>query len=213
MQRLRIRFGRSEKVKFISHLDLMRLWERALRRSNLSLVYSEGFSPHPRISMAAPLPVGVTSEDELMDVFLSNWISPNSFMDQVGNQLPDNVTMVEVWPVGLNEPSLQSRVRFAEYKVAVETDRGIQEVKSALKSLLSASELPWQHFRDTGIRNYDLRVLVDDLWFIDLEDFICTVGMRLTCGSQSTGRPEQVARALGFSRNPRLIHRTRLIFN
>ena len=74
MQRLRVEFCRGEEIKFLSHLDLMRLWERAFRRADLSLVYSDGFSPHARISLASPLSVGVTSQAELMDVFLSSWI-------------------------------------------------------------------------------------------------------------------------------------------
>jgi radical SAM-linked protein len=71
MQRLRLKFGRGEDLKFLSHLDLMRLWERALRRAGLPLAYSEGFTPHPQIALAAPLLVGVTSDAELMDVSLS----------------------------------------------------------------------------------------------------------------------------------------------
>ena len=70
MHRLRLKFSRGEQLKFLSHLDLMRLWERAFRRAGMELAYSEGFSPHPRISLAAPLSVGITSIAELMDVFL-----------------------------------------------------------------------------------------------------------------------------------------------
>jgi radical SAM-linked protein len=69
MNRLRIRFGRGQELKFISHLDLTRLWHRALRRAGVALAYSEGFNPHPRLSLAAPLQLGATSEAELMDVY------------------------------------------------------------------------------------------------------------------------------------------------
>jgi radical SAM-linked protein len=61
MQRLRITFARGKELKYISHLDLMRLWQRALRRADIPLAYSQGFSPHPRLSIAAPLAIGVTS--------------------------------------------------------------------------------------------------------------------------------------------------------
>ena len=64
MQRLRIRFSRGEEIKYISHLDIMRMWERVLRRAELPLAYSEGFSHHPRISLAVPLAIGVTSDAE-----------------------------------------------------------------------------------------------------------------------------------------------------
>ena len=76
MPRLRVRFSRGEELKFISHLDIMRLWQRALRRAGISLVYSEGFNPRPRLSLAAPLAVGVTSEAELMDIYLTGQVSP-----------------------------------------------------------------------------------------------------------------------------------------
>ena len=213
MQRLRLKFGRGEELKFLSHLDLMRLWERALRRAGLPLAYSEGFTPHPRIALAAPLSVGVTSEAELMDVFLSRWIAPDSFVAQAKKQLPQGLDLPEAWPVGLNIPSLQSQVRFAEYKVEVDTEKARQEVESAVRSLLSAEELPWHHFRDTGARHYDLRALVDNLWLIDCRDSLCVLGMRLRCDARGSGRPEQVVKALGFSQGPKSIHRTKLILS
>ena len=213
MQRLRLKFGRGEELKFLSHLDLMRLWERALRRAGLPLAYSEGFTPHPRIALAAPLSVGVTSEAELMDVFLSRWMAPDSFVAQAKKQLPQGLDLPEAWPVGLNIPSLQSQVRFAEYKVEVDTEKAGQEVESAVRSLLSAGELPWHHFRDTGARHYDLRALVDNLWLIDCRDSLCVLGMRLRCDARGSGRPEQVAKALGFSQRPKFTHRTKLFLS
>jgi len=213
MQRLRLKFSRGEELKFLSHLDLMRLWERALRRAELPLAYSEGFTPHPQIALAAPLSVGVTSQAELMDVFLSRWVPPQSFIIQVSKQLSCGIDLLEAWPVGPKAPSLQSQVRFIEYKVEMAVERGCEEVESALKSLLAAKELQWHHFRDTGARHYDLRALVDDVWLIDCHDFLCILGMRLRCDEKGAGRPEQVTKALGLSRHPESIHRTKLILS
>ena len=213
MQRLRASFSRGAELKFLSHLDLMRLWERAFRRAGISLAYSEGFTPHPRISLAAPLSVGMTSQSELMDIFLSRWTSPHSFASQATEQLPRGLTIQDILPIGLNDPSLQSQIRFSEYNVEVETEMNVTEAEAAIKSLLSTKEIPWQHQRDTGTRHYDLRPLVDDLWLIKLPGSLCTLGMRLRCSSSGTGRPEQVTKALGFSQRPRSIHRTRLILS
>ncbi|UCH51878.1 MAG: DUF2344 domain-containing protein, partial [Chloroflexota bacterium] len=196
MQRLRLKFSRGEELKFLSHLDLMRLWERALRRAGLPLAYSEGFTPHPQIALAAPLSVGITSQAELMDVVLSRWLPPQTFMAQIGEQVPHGIELLEVWPVGPKTASLQSQVRFVEYRVEIETERESQEVELALQSLLSAKELPWHHLRDTGARYYDLRALIDDLWLIDCRDSLCVLGMRLRCYEKGTGRPEQVAKSL-----------------
>ncbi|MFC1957691.1 TIGR03936 family radical SAM-associated protein [Chloroflexota bacterium] len=211
MQRLRIRLSRGEAIKFISHLDIMRLWERALRRAQIPLAYSEGFSPHPRISLAAPLPVGVTSEAELMDVFVSKWVSPHWFITAASQQMPAGIEILEVYQIALTMPSLQSRVRYAEYRVGVKTEEGPDDIESAISSLLSVEYLPWYHLRDTGRRSYDLRALIDSLWCIEQCHSSCTLGMRLRCDSNGSGRPEQVVSALGFTTYPQSIRRTKLI--
>ena len=213
MQRLRIRFCRGEEVKFISHLDLMRLWQRVLNRAGVPLAYSEGFNPHPRMSLAAPLALGVTSEAELMDIVLAKWASPHSFTTAVSTQLPPGIEIRQVYNIPLTMPSLQSQVRYAEYQIKLETDKEQKEIESAIASLLATEHLPWQHQRDTGPRHYDLRTLIDDLWLIDSSSGYCTIGMRLRCDSSGSGRPEQVAAALGFEKYPKSIHRTKLILN
>ena len=211
MQRLRIRFCRREEIKFISHLDIMRLWQRALTRAGIALAYSQGYNPHPRISLAAPLALGVTSEAELMDIILASWISPHSFTTGVNQQLPAGVEILQVFQMPLEIPSLQSQVRFAEYRVELETGRRMDDIATAIAELLSREELPWEHQRDTGPHRYDLRRLIDDLWLVDWQDVRCVMGMRLRCDGNGSGRPEQVALALGFENPPQSIHRTRLI--
>ena len=210
MQRLRIRFYRGEELKFISHLDIMRLWQRALVRAGVELAYSEGFNPHPRMSLAAPLALGVTSEAELMDIVLAKWSSPHSFTEAASRQLPAGIEIRQVYNIALTLPSLQSQVRYAEYIVKMAAEKGPAETKAAITHLLAAKSLPWQHQRDTGPRHYDLRALIDDLWLID-EGNGGTIGMRLRCDSSGAGRPEQVAAALGFKNYPKSIHRTKLI--
>ena len=211
MQRLRIRFSRGQELKFISHLDLMRLWQRAFNRAGISLVYSEGFNPRPRMSLAAPLALGVTSDAELMDIVLAKTVSPHFFTEAVSKQLPPGIEISQVYLVAPTLPSLQSQIRYAEYKVELETEKESKAIESSLASLLSLEHLAWQHKRDTGLRNYDLRTLIDDLWLLDCKDGNCTIGMRLRCDSSGAGRPEQVAAALGFTRHPRLVHRIKLI--
>jgi len=199
------------EIKFISHLDIIRLWQRALHRTEIPLAYSEGFNPHPRISLAAPLAIGVTSEAELMDIFCTKWVSPHWFTAAVSQQLPPGIEILQVYPIDLSQPSLQSQVRYAEYKVEVETEKEPRDIEAGFSSLLSAEHLSWQHQRDTGIRSYDLRALIDNLWFIERHHPYCTMGMRLRCDNNGSGRPEQVTAALGFAHYPQSMHRTKLI--
>jgi radical SAM-linked protein len=211
MQRLRIRFSRGEEIKYISHLDLIRLWQRALNRASIPLTYSRGFNPHPQISMALALAMGVTSEAELMDIYLDKFISPHSFTAAIGRQLPPGIAVGGVYNTPLTMPSLQSQVRQAEYTVVIVTEKEKNEIESGLNGLLDKETLPWEHQRDTGPKKYDLRALIDDLWLIDWRRGSCTIGMRLRCDSTGSGRPEQVAAALGFKNYPESIHRSKLI--
>jgi radical SAM-linked protein len=211
MQRLRVRFGRGEEVKFISHLDIMRFWERAFRRARIPLAYSEGFTPHPRISLAAPLPVGVTSVAELMDVVLNGWMSPQVFVSNVTGQLTPGFAILDVTLVSPTLPSLQAQVRQAEYRVGLAGGKSKEEVESAIHDLLSRETIPWHHKRDTGEKSYDLRPLVDDLWLVEWNDVSGTIGMRLRCGNLGSGRPEQVAAALGFTGHPQAVERCKLV--
>ena len=210
MFRLRLRFKRGPEIKFISHLDIIRLWQRAFRRAGIPLAYSEGFNPHPRISLAAPLALGVTGEAELMDIFVAKQVSPHNLEAAVSRQLPPGMEILQVYQIVTTLPSLQSQIRYAEYMVEAETEKDEKETEAALASLLSKEHVPWQHQRDTGPRSYDLRALVNDLWLISWRSGYCTIGMRLRCDSGGSGRPEQMAKALGFNQ-PRSIHRSRLI--
>ncbi len=211
MQRLRVKFSRGEEIKYISHLDMVRLWEKILRRSMLPLAYSEGFTPHPRISFASPLALGVTSEAELMDVWMKKRIPPYSFIRAASQQLPWGIEIFEVQEVAWRAASLPSQLRYAEYRVGVKTTKDKEQVQSAISSLLQTKHLPWQHMRDTGPRRYDLRALIKDLWLVEWHDARCILGMRLCCDSHGAGRPEQVSAALGFSDWPDSIHRSKLI--
>lgn len=123
-QRVRITFARGDETKYITHLDLMRFWERALRRAEIPVAYSEGFSPHAQLSMAAPLAVGTTSEAELMDVYLAEAMPPAALMRQMSAQLPVGLSIVAAEEVGMALPALQADVRAAEYMVDVEAGLG-----------------------------------------------------------------------------------------
>ena len=209
MNRLRVRFGRGPELRFISHLDLTRLWHRSLRRAGIALAYSEGFNPHPRLSLAAPLQLGATSEAELMDVYTVQPALAQAFAARLRPQLPQGLDIFQVVSVGLNLPALQAQVRFAEYtvKAAAADESGLGQ---AILALMVRTSLPWQHQRDTGVKSYDLRPLIAGLKLTSFEEGVATLDMRLRCDAAGAGRPEQVVKALGLD-SPIDIHRTRLV--
>jgi radical SAM-linked protein len=210
-QRLRVTFSRGEPLRFISHLDLMRFWERALRRAGLSVTYSEGFSPHPQIAVGAPLPVGTTGEAELMDVFLTAPVSPDEFLRRVRPQLPAGVEVSDAREVPITLPSLQSQLRAADYRVTLPEGARLEQVRAAVAAFLVQDSVPWEHQREKETKRYDLRPLVEWLQVEEQEGAVLLV-MRLRADPGATGRPDQVAAALGYPAPPR-VHRTALILD
>jgi radical SAM-linked protein len=221
-QRLRITFAKGEPIKYISHLDLMRTWERALRRAQVPLAYSEGFNPRPKISIASALPVGFTGRGEVMDIVLSRHISPYNFAKRLKPHLPPGLEVVSVEEVYLSLPSLQSQMRYAEYRVVVESEKMLAEMEKRVEEVLSAQSLPRQRERKGKVTEYDLRPLIDDLWIEGLgsarspdhrrEGTVCVLGMRLQSDSQATGRPDEVLEVMGLGDVPHSIERTRCLF-
>ena len=232
IQRLRVTFTRGNEMKYVTHLDMMRFWERALRRAAVPVFYSEGFSPHPQIALAAPLAVGTTSECELLDVFLEQRITPRAFIDALSPQLPPATTIVSAQEAGLTLPSLQADIRAAEYEVDAPVPDGC-DVDAAVRRLFDAESIPWEHKRDEEMKSYDLRPLVQEVEIlrhaqpeaaaipasraatqdVDADAGAASVRLRMLLSNDSTngaGRPEQVALALGLAL-PTRIHRTRLV--
>jgi len=211
-QRLRITFAKGQEIKYISHLDLMRLWERALRRARVPLAYSHGFNPRPKIAVAAPLPLGFTSRGEVMDVVLERYISPFNFARCLTPHLPPGLELLSVEQVYPKLPSLQSQVRAAEYQVTVFWGGSWEELRGKLlaeqvRQLLVAEQLP----RQRRGKDYDLRPLIEELWIEGKEAAGWVLGMRLRAGSQGTGRPDEVLDALGLAETPCAIRRERLL--
>lgn len=200
-RRLRITFAKGEELRYISHLDTLRLWRRALRRAKVPLEYSLGFHPQPKISLAAPLPVGCTGEEEVMEITLERPVSLSALAKGLRRQLPSGLTLKEVKEVYLALPPLPSQVRFAEYVVSP-IEGG--EAQERVERLLAEKTLP----RERRGKGYDLCPLIDDL---RLEGQ--GLWMRLRQDAQGAGRPDEVLEALGLERAGKAIHRLRLIFD
>ena len=144
MTRIRFRYAVGEPLKFLSHLDLMRLFHRALRRSAMPMAYTQGFSPHPRLNLAAPLPVGVTASGEYGDLYLTEPKTPQVFLRLVSEQLPAGLALSGAIAVDPAEPSLAAVIDTALYHAAWPgplpgPEAG--ELEQALQQLLARAEI------------------------------------------------------------------------
>jgi radical SAM-linked protein len=89
-------FSKTGMMRYISHLDLMRLFVRAMRRANLPLKLSEGFSPHPKLSLSRALKLGVESQSEQGAIVLKEFVKTDQIMGRLQEQLPEGITIVSV---------------------------------------------------------------------------------------------------------------------
>lgn len=210
IQRIRVTFSRGPELKYCSHLDMMRVWERALRRAELPLAFSEGFTPHARIALAAPLPVGITSSGELMEVYLRKRVSPRFFLDRIRPQLPAglDISHLEEMPIGV--ASVQSSVRYAEYIVEIDCQFNRQEIESRIAGLLALEELFIERPRPSGAKRLDLRALTCDVWVEDMKAGRCLLGMLLRTDQNGSGRPDEMVDALCLG-EPVSMNRVRLL--
>jgi radical SAM-linked protein len=97
MYKVRFTFSKKGLMKYISHLDLMRLFARALRRSTLPIKMSEGFSPHPKFSIKRALKLGLESDNEEASIILGEQVNPEDFRQHLQKQLPEGIHIQEIW--------------------------------------------------------------------------------------------------------------------
>jgi len=210
-QRLRIVFGKNAELKYISHLDLLRVWERALRRARVPLAYSQGFNPRPQLFFAAALPVGCTGRAEMLDLLLAQRVELPAFVSSLKQQMPEGLELRSVSEVALTLPSLPSEVAAAEYEVRVQTSEATDALQARVERLLAATSIPRTRQRPDGTRSYDLRPLIQKLELLGREGDTAILGLRLRADAQGTGRPDEVMAALEMSGDVLSMERLQLV--
>jgi radical SAM-linked protein len=214
-QRLRFKFAKGAAIKYISHLDLARTWERTFRRAGLPLLYSQGFNPRPRFQIAAGLPVGVASRAELLDVWLAQPLKPGEALARLQAVSPPGLAVMEAVEVDLKAPSLQSQVCAADYVAVVRTAESLAAIQARVEVLLGVPTLPRRRPRGKGEwQTYDLRPLIHSITVTPggAGNGERILAMRLLASQQGAGRPDEVLDALGLSLLPHTIERIMLHF-
>lgn len=205
--RIRITFSKQGWLVYSSHLDLMRLWERAIRRAGAPLAYSGGYNPRPKLQLARALPLGHAGEAELIDVWLEERVSQEQFSKSLVPVLPSGLSVSRVREVDPGAPAMQTQVVATEYRVSVDWNRSRDSAEARVEQLLAAQELPHQR---RGKR-YDLRPLIESLQLEGVSNGKAVLAMRLSARPGATGRPEAVLDALGMGDAFARYYRTALI--
>ncbi|HEY5435291.1 MAG TPA: TIGR03936 family radical SAM-associated protein [Candidatus Limnocylindrales bacterium] len=221
IQRWRLVFARDEEARFLSHLDAVKLWERAFRRGSIPVATSEGFSPRPRVVFAAPLPLGMLAEHELADLFLAERLTSHDLRARLAAGMPRGYRVVDLHDEWVGAPALAPQLVAADYRLIL---LGVESeaAEEGIRTLLAAERLPRERRREDKVVRYDLRPLLTDLRVHDLHDLgdvplgmpEVRAGAALTAGAQvcatasavPAAEPSQPAVARGVEMWMRLRH-------
>ncbi len=209
MERIRISYAKMEALRYTSNLDVHKVWERLLRRARLPLAYSQGFHPQPRINQAAPLPLGILSQVEMVDVWLEEDIPVEQVQESLKKAAPPGMEIHQVKTVDPKVPALPTVVRSAEYQVTLLDLVDAVELQAKLDAFV-ASETA---VRERRGKSYDLRPLVEEIHVENPTGAPVRLWMRLSAREAATGRPDEVLLALGLDPFATRIERTGLILD
>ena len=193
MQRVRIHYFKGEALQYIGNLDLHKVWERTFRRARVPLAYSQGFHPQPRMHQACPLPLGFTSQVELLDFWCESDESLNELQAKLEISVQPGIEIQTLSNIPLRSPALQTIVESAVYKVTLPEDCDLAPIQEKVDQLNNVESC----LRDRRGKQYDLRPLIKELTFTPT--LPATIHMRLMAMPGATGRPEEVLEELGIS--------------
>jgi len=214
--RIQITFSKQGALRYISHLDLHRLWERATRRAELPLAYSQGFHPQPKMNIAAALPLGFSSRCEVLDMRLEQDISLDGLAEKLNATMPTGIRVLQIKQADERAPALQTQVISAEYNVRLTETIDVSELKRKVDSVMESESI----IRIRREKEYDLRPLIEELMILESNDTSLVqeqsptiqIVMKLTAKEGATGRPEEVLDVLGIAFEGTRIERTRINF-
>ena len=210
MSKYVLKYGRSEDVKYISHLDFVRFIHRVIRRADLPMEFSQGFNPHPIMTVAMPLSVGVTSDSEYMKIGFDGDFTE----EYIKNTLNDNMPRgFEILAVRKDEGKKYdfSKLDRAEYIVKIETKDTFD-----IKSFLENEELKVMKKSKSGIKEADIRPYIHNISEVSKEENALALKMCLAAGNIYNLKPETVIDAMekysnDFKAEFFVVHRAKIL--
>ncbi|MCR5404836.1 MAG: TIGR03936 family radical SAM-associated protein [Butyrivibrio sp.] len=211
MIKLRLKFSKNGPIKFIGHLDVMRYFQKAIRRADLDIKYSEGFSPHQLLSFAQPLGVGATSDGEYLDMVLNSFVSASDVMDRLNAVMNEGISILAVKELSDNEEKAMTVSFAARYMIRFrESLKPDFDWISAMTEYLSEERLLAVKKTKSGEKEIDMKPMIYEFSF-DRESE--SVNLLLAMGSLTTLKPallfEYFFKSLGRQFSPVMldIHR------
>jgi radical SAM-linked protein len=153
-------YAKEGPAKYISHLDLLRAFERAARRAGLPIAFTQGFNPHPKLSFAAPLAVGTAGEAEFADIEMTGNTSAEVVAKSLSEVMPEGLRLIEIRIVPESAPALMAMVERAAYtaRAVIESPPEKEALEKAIAKFLAEPEILVERRSKTGEkRKYDIK--------------------------------------------------------
>jgi radical SAM-linked protein len=202
VQHLLVRYAKRGKMRFASHRDVARAFERGVRRAELPIAFSSGFSPHPKISYAGGAPTGVASEAEYLTIGLTSPQVADQVREQLDAVLPDGIDVLEVTE---DAKGSAGEAQASEWRVVLPGVRP-EAAAQAVAGFLALSQAPVERRTDKGVRQLDARTAVVEMAVLDRSDHRrgamtsqedCAILRMVVLHQAPAVRPEDVLTALG----------------
>ncbi|MCF6157876.1 MAG: DUF2344 domain-containing protein [wastewater metagenome] len=190
MLRIRIRFTKTGDIRFISHHDLMKVFERAVRRAHIPIEISKGFNPHPRLSIPLALSVGIIGKDEILELELQKPIPLEILHECLSRQLPKEIQILSGEVIS---DSTKNHIGDICYEVIFQDASLLKTVK--VNTFLQQSSITVNRLKDGHHKLFDIRPSVKD---IQIKSNKLIITLRMTPGG--TAKPEEILHILGFTR-------------
>lgn len=183
----RAKYRKQGEMIYISHLDLQRLFHRAFRRAGISLAHSQGFNPHPKLSYANALALGVESQGEYVDIEVEDDITAGELIERLNKELPEGIDIKKACEIDSSAGSLASMIEYGEYIFHIDLDQPLTKgfVKNAIFDFLSKIEIIVEKkSKKGGVVETDIRPLIRNFDMIDLADDHLTLNAVIATGSK-----------------------------
>ena len=222
MTKYRIRYAKGEQVKFIAHLDMLKVFSRAAIRAEIPIVYSTGYNPHPDFVFGMPLAVGVTSDAEYVDTSLSEYMPPEEVMKRFNDTMPEGIKILECSVIGPGTPNIMKAVRASSYYIEAALsdpdDPGAsqEELFSKMKAVFDKKEsVKVMKWSKNGEKEIDITPLFFEFLLKEAKEKTCVMYLETSAGNEATLRPELalsgISSAAGVKCDIERIHRIALL--
>lgn len=200
--KLRIKFSKHGAIRYIGHLDVMRFFQKAIRRAEIDVTYSQGFSPHQIMSFAQPLSVGHESNGEYMDIQVNSMVSCEDVKKRLNAASVEGIQVLSVIELPDNAVNAMASVAAAEYTVTFKDGRGpALNIYQVLPEFLSREQIIYTKESKKGTREVDLK---PGIYQLSCEGDNSAIHMLLDASSGSNIKPMQVMEAILASHGEQL---------